>query len=348
MSTGGRRIGNIAMQEATALRPQRTASTPRVAAALRVAGGKGRGSARRPRGRRAATPGRADGTIQKREAWRAARQVLDVVGESVALFDEVNVATALHRLAKLQPPGTSGPQSPIVYADQFQALVEAVQRLLDRFEAQAISNTLWGARGPRPPPPPPAPPPPPPPPPARPAQPAAGRPGGAAGPPLGAAAGAGRPVQRLFMRRAARASHCAAPRMPACNAAAPAGRQAVLATRILQVRATSAGSSTAHRAGFKRAARLTQRAPGAAQRSPRWRTTRRAICSTAWRTTRHRSCARSGRRPPRTACGRSPSWPTCPASPSCSRLRRRRGARSLLPGCGSARASCSFVIVSYG
>ncbi|KAK9840626.1 hypothetical protein WJX81_005387 [Elliptochloris bilobata] len=71
------------------------------------------------------------------------QQVLDVVGESVALFDEVNVATALHRLAKLQPPGTSGPQSPIVYADQFQALVEAVQRLLDRFEAQAISNTLW-------------------------------------------------------------------------------------------------------------------------------------------------------------------------------------------------------------
>ncbi len=71
-----------------------------------------------------------------------------MVGESVALFDEVNVATALHRLAKLQPPGTSGPQSPIVYADQFQALVEAVQRLLDRFEAQAISNTLWGARGP--------------------------------------------------------------------------------------------------------------------------------------------------------------------------------------------------------
>ena len=68
-----------------------------------------------------------------------------MVGESVALFDEVNVATALHRLAKLQPPGTSGPQSPIVYADQFQALVEAVQRLLDRFEAQAISNTLWGA-----------------------------------------------------------------------------------------------------------------------------------------------------------------------------------------------------------
>ena len=76
----------------------------------------------------------------------ACAQVLDVVGESVALFDEVNVATALHRLAKLQPPGTSGPQSPIVYADQFQALVEAVQRLLDRFEAQAISNTLWGAQ----------------------------------------------------------------------------------------------------------------------------------------------------------------------------------------------------------
>lgn len=81
---------------------------------------------------------------QLQNLWATA-QVLDVVGESVALFDEVNVATALHRLAKLQPPGTSGPQSPIVYADQFQALVEAVQRLLDRFEAQAISNTLWGA-----------------------------------------------------------------------------------------------------------------------------------------------------------------------------------------------------------
>lgn len=80
--------------------------------------------------------------------FSACAQVLDVVGESVALFDEVNVATALHRLAKLQPPGTSGPQSPIVYADQFQALVEAVQRLLDRFEAQAISNTLWGAQPP--------------------------------------------------------------------------------------------------------------------------------------------------------------------------------------------------------
>lgn len=73
-----------------------------------------------------------------------AAQVLDCVSQHVHVFDEVNVATALHRLAKLQPPGPSGQSSPIVYADQFQQLVAAVSRLLHRFEAQAVSNTMWG------------------------------------------------------------------------------------------------------------------------------------------------------------------------------------------------------------
>ena len=60
-------------------------------------------------------------------------------------FDEVNVATALHRLAKLQPPNNSGGQaSPVIYADHFQQLVIAIKRQLHRFEAQAISNTMWG------------------------------------------------------------------------------------------------------------------------------------------------------------------------------------------------------------
>ncbi len=71
-------------------------------------------------------------------------QVLDIVAESVDNFDEVNVATALHRLAKLQPPNNSGQQSPIVYTEQFQKLVFAIKRLLHRFEAQAVSNTMWG------------------------------------------------------------------------------------------------------------------------------------------------------------------------------------------------------------
>ena len=55
------------------------------------------------------------------------------------------MATALHRLAKLQPPGTAGPQSPVLRSASFQLLVEASQRLVPRFEAQAVSNTLWGA-----------------------------------------------------------------------------------------------------------------------------------------------------------------------------------------------------------
>ncbi|CAL5220538.1 g2573 [Coccomyxa viridis] len=71
------------------------------------------------------------------------QQVLEEVGEWVHAFDEVNVATALHRLAKLQPPGTAGPQSPVLRSGAFQLLVEACQRLVPRFEAQAVSNTLW-------------------------------------------------------------------------------------------------------------------------------------------------------------------------------------------------------------
>ena len=73
-------------------------------------------------------------------------QVLEEVGEWVKVFDEVNVATALHRLAKLQPPGTAGPQSPVLRSAAFQLLVEACQRLVPRFEAQAVSNTMWGER----------------------------------------------------------------------------------------------------------------------------------------------------------------------------------------------------------
>ena len=72
------------------------------------------------------------------------QQILDEVAEWVKVFDEVNVATALHRLAKLQPPGTAGPQSPVLRSAAFQLLIEASQRLVPRFEAQAVSNTLWG------------------------------------------------------------------------------------------------------------------------------------------------------------------------------------------------------------
>lgn len=67
-----------------------------------------------------------------------------MVSESIGSFDEVNVATALHRLAKLQPLNTPGPANPIIYADPFQQLVLAIKRQLHRFEAQAVSNTLWG------------------------------------------------------------------------------------------------------------------------------------------------------------------------------------------------------------
>lgn len=66
------------------------------------------------------------------------------MADCVTLFDEVNVATALHRLAKLQPQAPGGQPSPVVYANQFQQLVTAARVLLPRFEAQAVSNTMWG------------------------------------------------------------------------------------------------------------------------------------------------------------------------------------------------------------
>ena len=71
------------------------------------------------------------------------QQILDIIAESVHQFDEVNVATALHRLAKLQPPNLSNHPPAIIYTNQFQQLIYAIKTLLDRFEAQAVSNTLW-------------------------------------------------------------------------------------------------------------------------------------------------------------------------------------------------------------
>ena len=71
------------------------------------------------------------------------QQILDIIAESVQQFDEVNVATALHRLAKLQPPNLSNQPPSIIYTNQFQQLIYAIKALLDRFEAQAVSNTLW-------------------------------------------------------------------------------------------------------------------------------------------------------------------------------------------------------------
>lgn len=71
------------------------------------------------------------------------QQILDIIAESVHQFDEVNVATALHRLAKLQPPNMSNHPPSVVYTAQFQQLIYAIKTLLDCFEAQAVSNTLW-------------------------------------------------------------------------------------------------------------------------------------------------------------------------------------------------------------
>ena len=72
-------------------------------------------------------------------------QVLDAVATSVHMFDEVNVATALHRLAKLQPPagGPGGGPAALFASDPFARLVAAAGALLPRFGAQAVSNTLW-------------------------------------------------------------------------------------------------------------------------------------------------------------------------------------------------------------
>eukprot|EP00884_Botryococcus_braunii_P015817 jgi/Botrbrau1/2919/Bobra.0036s0052.1 len=95
-------------------------------------------------GRRQAVEINVNKAITKRLASAVHYQrVLDVVAESVESFDEVNVATALHRLAKLQPPNSSGNQSPIVFTPQFRELVFAIKRLLKRFESQAVSNTMW-------------------------------------------------------------------------------------------------------------------------------------------------------------------------------------------------------------
>lgn len=71
------------------------------------------------------------------------QQILDIIAEAVHQFDEVNVATALHRLAKFQPPNLSSQPPAIVHTNQFQQLIYAIKILLDRFEAQAVSNTLW-------------------------------------------------------------------------------------------------------------------------------------------------------------------------------------------------------------
>ena len=71
------------------------------------------------------------------------QQILDIIAEAVHQFDEVNVATALHRLAKLQPPNLSNQAPSFMYTNQFQQLIYAIKTLLDRFEAQAVSNTMW-------------------------------------------------------------------------------------------------------------------------------------------------------------------------------------------------------------
>ena len=71
------------------------------------------------------------------------QQILDIISQAVHQFDEVNVATALHRLAKLQPPNTSNQPPAIVYTNQFQQLIYAIKALMDCFEAQAVSNTMW-------------------------------------------------------------------------------------------------------------------------------------------------------------------------------------------------------------
>lgn len=71
------------------------------------------------------------------------QQILDIIADAIHQFDEVNLATALHRLAKLQPPNMSNQPPAIVYTNQFQQLIYAIKALLERFEAQAVSNTMW-------------------------------------------------------------------------------------------------------------------------------------------------------------------------------------------------------------
>ena len=95
-------------------------------------------------GKRAANDFSHNKAITKRLATAVHyQQILDIIAECVHQFDEVNVATALHRLAKLQPPNLSNQPPSIIYTNQFQQLIYAIKTLLDRFEAQAVSNTLW-------------------------------------------------------------------------------------------------------------------------------------------------------------------------------------------------------------
>jgi hypothetical protein len=70
-------------------------------------------------------------------------QVLEVISTDVALFDQVNLATALHRLAKLHISNSVNYSSVIIASEQFKQLTMAVRQLLPRFEAQAVSNTIW-------------------------------------------------------------------------------------------------------------------------------------------------------------------------------------------------------------
>lgn len=95
-------------------------------------------------GKRAAHDFSQNKAITKRLATAVHyQQILDIISDSVHQFDEVNVATALHRLAKLQPPNLSNHPPAIIYTNQFQQLIYAIKILLHRFEAQAVSNTLW-------------------------------------------------------------------------------------------------------------------------------------------------------------------------------------------------------------
>ena len=95
-------------------------------------------------GKRAANDFSHNKAITKRLATAVHyQQILDIIADSVHQFDEVNVATALHRLAKLQPPNLSNQPPSIIYTNQFQQLIYAIKTLLDRCEAQAVSNTLW-------------------------------------------------------------------------------------------------------------------------------------------------------------------------------------------------------------
>jgi len=59
---------------------------------------------------------------------------------------QVNVATAVHRLAKLHSMHTSGAAATIVNSAQFRVLLGHVQRLLPYFEVCSLRapQRLWG------------------------------------------------------------------------------------------------------------------------------------------------------------------------------------------------------------